>query len=133
MDSYYFRLNKTDFGIGKVQLLVKETEQVLTLEITGSEEVANTIAADETQAFSWILYPPKIYFRSVPYALINGVKMLTISEELLDNYDVAFYLLAHSDLAGILSVATSGIITFIGTAQIDGKDLPLEVFCVAAS
>ncbi|AMR29026.1 hypothetical protein A0257_19250 [Hymenobacter psoromatis] len=133
MANHYFRLNGTDFGIGSVQLLLPVTEQLLTLKITGSEEVTEAIITDEAQAFNWILYPPMIYFTDVPYALVNGIKTLTISEELSDNYDIALYLMMHDDLTGTLSITADNIITFSGTAQLDGADLPLEIFCVATS
>lgn len=133
MVSNYFRLNNTDFGIGRVRLLLPVTEQVLTLEIIGSEELATTIASDETQVFNWILYPPKIYFRDVPYTITNGVKSLTVNNKLLDEYDIALYLLVHNDLFGTLSISADGIITFSGTTQLDGEELPLEILCVANS
>ncbi len=65
-----FKIGNTEFGIGKISFSIKS--DLLTLEINGNDDVFDELMKSENCEWSWALYPPRIYFRSVPY---NGEKL----------------------------------------------------------
>jgi len=72
--------------------------------------------------WSWALYPPRIYFRSVPY---KGEKIV-IDSDLLAHYDTALYMMEHNDFTGILEVTDSSI-EIHGLVYIIGKASALTI------
>jgi hypothetical protein len=127
VEKQYFRLNNTDFGFDKAQLILQEQEQLLTLEITGNKRITELLAADSTQEFKWVLYPPKLYLRNVPYLRVDGNITVRITDELLDAYDIALYLMEHNDILGVCTITTSEIIHFNGTTYLDGEEMVLSI------
>lgn len=98
-----FRIGDTEFGIGDVQLSIEDG--LINLEITGSEEIFNKMTEDDECKWSWALYPPKIYFRNVPF----DNKAIVIDEEFLDQYDIALYMMEHNDFIGTLEITDKNI------------------------
>lgn len=127
LNNDFFQLDGTDFGVGQTTLLYHEPGGLLTLEIVGSEEVAAALAATETHPFNWILYPPKLYIRAAAFGEEEGRQTIEIDEEVLDNYDIALYLLEHHDVFGTLTITPSRHLTFHGSALLDGQEVALVI------
>ena len=127
MEKQCFRLNDTDFGFGEARLILQEEAQLLTLEVTGDKKTADLLAADSTQAFSWVLYPPKLYLRNVPYLRVNDSITLHVTEALVDAYDIALYLVEHNDILGVCTITASQTVHFNGTTYLDGAEMVLTV------
>ncbi len=115
-----FKIGDTDFGIGKVSFSVKN--DLLDLDITGSDDVFDKLTEDENSEWSWALYPPRLYLRGVPF---KGNE-LVIDEELLNKYDITLYMMEHNDFTGTLR-ATDGGVEISGKAYIDGEESELFV------
>lgn len=98
-----FKIGKTEFGIGKISLSIEN--DLLTLEINGNDDVFDELMEDDGCEWSWALYPPRIYFRSVPY---SGEKIV-IDSDFLDHYETALYMMEHNDFTGVLEVTDSCI------------------------
>lgn len=109
-----FKIGDTEFGIGDVQLSVEDG--LINLEITGSEDIFNKLTENDECKWSWALYPPKIYFRNVPYEN----KAIIIDEEFLDEYDIALYVMEHNEFTGTIEI-TNKTIQINGQADIMGE------------
>lgn len=127
LESEFFQLDGTDFGVGQTALVYHEPEGLLTLEISGSEEVAAALAANETHPFSWILYPLKLYIRATAFREEKGSRTIKIDEEALDKYDIALYLLEHHDVFGTLTIMPGRKLTFHGSVMLDGREVDLAI------
>lgn len=105
-----FKINGTEFGIGKIRYELSENGRLQDLDIWGSEEVYNEIKdgidEDESHPWDWILYPPHVYFWTVDLPIDKSV---VINEELLDEYDIALYLMEHTDFYGTLTITNECI------------------------
>ena len=67
------------------------------------------------------MYPPKIYFRNVPYEN----KAIIVDEEFLDEYDIALYMMEHNDFTGTIEIMNE-------TIQINGQaDIMGEISAVS--
>ena len=115
-----FRIGDTEFGIGDVQFAVKDN--LLSLEVTGNEDVFDELTDDEDSKWSWALYPPKIYFRAVPYV----GKDVIVDEEFLDQHDIALYMMEHNDFIGTLKISDCNI-DICGQVDIYGDMLTLTI------
>lgn len=76
-----FKIGNTEFGIGKISLSIEN--ELLTLEINGNDDVFDELMKADDCEWSWALYPPRIYLRSVPY---KGEKIV-IDSDFLAHYD----------------------------------------------
>ncbi|MGI4832887.1 MAG: hypothetical protein ACRYFK_05435 [Janthinobacterium lividum] len=132
MRENYFWLNETDFGIGEIQFRKNELEGKLTLEINASREITERISADEQAEFGWLLYPPQLYFRDVPISQTLGLKQFRVDEQLLDEYDVALYMLEHYNIVGIAEL-TATTFAFTGCAQLDDAEVRVVISCLLPS
>lgn len=109
-----FKIGDTEFGICDVQLSVEDG--LINLEITGSEDIFNKLTENDECKWNWALYPPKIYFRNVPYEN----KAIIVDEEFLDEYDIALYMMEHNDFTGTIEI-TNKTIQINGQADIMGE------------
>ena len=105
-----FKINGTEFGIGKVRFELTENGRLQNLEIWGSEkvydEIKEGIDEDEPHPWDWILYPPHVYFWEVDLPIDNSI---VINEDLLDEHDIALYLMEHADFYGSLTITNEYI------------------------
>jgi len=105
-----FKINGTEFGIGKVRFELSENRQLQNLDIWGSEKVCDEIKdgidEDEPHPWDWILYPPHVYFWEVDLPIDKSV---VVNEELLDEHDIALYLIEHINFYGKLNITNEYI------------------------
>lgn len=118
MDS--FKIGDTEFGIGDIQFAIEDNR--LSLEVTGSEEIFDKLTEEEDGEWSWALYPPKIYFRAVPYV---GEDII-VDENFLDQYDIALYIMEHHDFTGTIKISDCNI-DICGQVDIDRDILTLDI------
>jgi len=124
-NSGVFKIDDTDFGIGKVDLKI-DNGVIVSLTIVGDDKIHKSITAEENGKWYWTLHPPKIYFREIPFNQSNDRIEIEITEELLDEYDIALYLMEHYDLNGTLIVSDSHIMIY-GKIDICGKTHAIEI------
>ena len=115
-----FKIGNTEFGIGKVSFSVEN--DLLDLEITGSDDAFNELMEDDNCEWSWALYPPRVYFHAVPYK----ENEIVIDTDFLNHYETALYMMEHNDLLGNLKI-TDNSIDFLGQVYIEGKALTLAI------
>ena len=96
-----FKIDDTDFGIGDVICKI-ENGTIVDLTITGNKKTTRSISNDESSKWSWIFGPPIVFFRGVPFERENN--RMEITDELLDEYDISFYLYEHHDIYGTLTI-----------------------------
>ncbi|MBD5493637.1 MAG: hypothetical protein HDR12_04475 [Lachnospiraceae bacterium] len=115
-----FKIGNTEFGIEKVSFSIEN--DLLNLEITGSDDIFDELMKDDNCEWSWALYPPRIYFHAVPY---KGNEIV-IDTDFLNHYDIALYMMEHNDFIGNLKITDSSIDIW-GQVYIDGKELTLTI------
>ena len=115
-----FKIGNTEFGIEKVSFSIEN--DLLNLEITGSDDIFDKLMKDDNCEWSWALYPPRIYFHAVPY---KGNEIV-IDTDFLNHYDIALYMMEHNDFIGNLKITDSSIDIW-GQVYIDGKELTLTI------
>lgn len=122
-----FIIGTENFGIEKVTYKIdKENSIINDLTITGNEQLFEKLSENEEGEWSWALYPPKLYLRVVPFKAINEKIEIIITEEILDECDVALYLMRHYDIKGVLTIDNNDICSFKGITYISGKEMQLE-------
>lgn len=118
MDS--FKIGNTEFGVGGVRLSMDNNR--IDLEINGDENTFDQVTGEDTSEWSWALYPPKIYFKGIPY---EG-KRIVIDEACLNQYEIALYLMEHNDFTGTLEIKDK-VIHVSGIVDMMGKVLPVSI------
>ena len=115
-----FKIGDTEFGIGDVHLSIKDG--LIDLEITADEDIFDELTENDDCEWDWALYPPKIYFRNVPY---DG-KDIVVDEEFLEKYDVALYMMEHNDFTGTLKITDKNI-HICGQVDMMGEMLAVSI------
>lgn len=117
-----FKIGDTEFGVGNVHFSIENN--LVNLEINGNEKILDELAEEENSRWSWALYPPRIYFRGVPY---DG-ECIVIDESKLYDYDISLYMMEHNDFIGTLKITDENIQIQGMAGMMDGV-LPVSV-CV---
>lgn len=121
-----FIIGTDNFGIGKVTCKIDSENSIINdLTIIGNEEIFEELSADENGKWNWALYPPKLYLRKIPFNLKQGKIEVAITEEILDEYDVALYLMEHNDIYGTFTIDKNKVFLFEGITYISGKEMKL--------
>jgi hypothetical protein len=122
-----FIIGTTDFGIGEMEFKIDKPKSILVnLTIRGNQEMYDKITKDEDGEWSWTLYPPKIYLGDVPFTENGNAMEIVVNEDILNQYDVALYLMEHNDFFGKVSIENN-VLRITGTVSISGEEMPLEI------
>ena len=123
-----FIIDDDDFGIGKVTCDIDwENKTINELVIFADEETFGNLSDDEEGNWNWALYPPELYFRGIPFELKDNKIVIPITDEILDDFDVALYFMSHNDIEGEFSIDENELFMFKGYTWILDKRLKLEV------
>jgi hypothetical protein len=123
-----FIIGKDDFGIEKVTCQIdKENSIINELRIIGDKITFEKLSGGKKSKWDWALYPPELYFREIPFELKKGRIEIEITEDILDDFDIALYLMEHNDIIGKLIIDESYIFTFEGYVDISGDEFKLKV------
>ena len=115
-----FKIGNTEFGIGKISFSIEN--DLLNLEITGSDEIFKELTKDDNCEWIWALYPPRIYFHDVPY---KGNEIV-IDMDFLNRNEAALYMMEHNDFTGSLKITDSSI-DIHGQVYLVGDALTLAI------
>lgn len=123
-----FIIGNDNFGVGEVSYKIDEENSIINdLTITGDKQTFESLSDNEDGEWSWTLYPPKLYLREIPFELKGDKIQVTITEEILDNCDVALYLMKHNDIKGTFTIDKNETFLFEGITYISGKEMKLEL------
>lgn len=123
-----FIIGTDNYGVGKITWKIDREELVIRdLTIEGDKETLDKLSGDDL--VNWPLFPPKFYVWEAPFEMKDGKIQVQITEEMLDDYDIALYLMEHNDVYGLLTIDETGMLFFEGVTFISGKEkqLVLEV------
>lgn len=98
-----FVIGDIEFGVGKFDYSVKDN--VLNLEVFADNERFNKLCEDDDFEYGWALYAPKIYLMDVPF---DGEE-IEVNDDLLNECDIALYMMEHNDFWGKITVSDDGI------------------------
>ncbi len=117
-----FKIGNKEFGIGNIHFSMED--HLVHLEINGDEKILDELSGEENGRWGWALYPPRLYFRGVPY---DG-ESIVIDKGNLYDYDISLYMMEHNDFTGILKI-TDEHIQIQGMVSMMGELLPVSVSC----
>lgn len=115
-----FKIGDTEFEIGKISF--SDDNDIINLEVSGNENVFDKLTEKGDSKWDWALYPPKIYFRDIPFKS----KSIVVDENLLNKYDIALYMMEYNDFTGTLNISDK-IISVSGQVDIMGEVLPISI------
>ena len=123
-----FIIGTDNFGVGEVTYKVDKKKMIIKdLTIIGDEQIFEKLSDDEDSEWSFALYPPKLYLKEIPFELTEDKIQVTITEEILDDCDVALYLMEHNDIEGTFTIDKNEVFLFKGITDIFGKEMKLEL------
>ena len=115
-----FKIENTEFEIGNISFSIDN--KIMNLEVSGNESVFDKLTEKDDSKWNWALYPPKIYFRDIPY---EG-KSIVVDKNFLDKYDIALYMMEYNDFIGTLDICEKTI-SIYGHVDIMGEILPISI------
>lgn len=122
-----FKIDGTEFGTETVSVkLSAEKTLIKELIIQGNKALCKELSNNEKGKWSWIIYPPKIYFKDIPCEEENGEITLDIDDDMLDEYDIALYLVEHNDFFGQV-IISKNTISIKGITYLSGKEKELVI------
>jgi len=101
-----FKVNGTDFGIGNVVCEI-EDGVITTLKITGDQETAKSLSADESSDWHFMIEPPSVIFYEIPFTQ-ESIEF-EITDDEIDEYGISFYMQEHHDIYGTLTITKESI------------------------
>jgi len=105
-----FKINGTDFGVGSVVCKI-EDGIISDLTIKSDAKMINSSIVDgKSEKWDWLTVSPEFNFRGVPSEQKDNKIVIEITEELLDENDITFYMIEHFDLYGTLTITNDCII-----------------------
>ena len=117
----FFNIDASEFGIGDIQLSIENNR--INLEIAGDEKNFDELVEDSK--WSWALYPPRIYFRDVPYEG-RGIEVIEVNFDLSDQCDIGLYMMEHNDFTGTLKIEDKSV-CISGQVNMMGRVLPVSI------
>lgn len=122
-----FLLGSDNFGIGKVDFKTDRKKGLLSITLFGEQDLFDKLSGNEDGPWNWALYPPKLYFHELPFDPEEKIIRLRIDEALLDECDIALYLMEHNDVEGEFEIDADNHFRFSGIAWISGEETAIEV------
>lgn len=124
-----FTIDDTDFKIDEVKsryslTVLNSGDAVIDAEIYGDKEQYEKITEDyDSSPWSWTLYPPHFYMRSYPVKkqATTGAFEVSVSQDDLDEYEVAIYLIEHNALDDVKVKADLKRFEVSGTVFLSGE------------
>lgn len=117
-----FTIDGTEFGINLSESNFELNQALLSLEIHGDEQVFTALMDNEDSEWSWALYPPYLYIRSLETkagkAALNGD----------EDFDVALYMMEHNTILEACVSLTSGCgVEISGLVDLMGEEKSFHV------
>ena len=123
-----FIIGKDNLGIGEITFqLDREATVIRELTITGNKEIFEHLSEAEAGEWSWALYPPELYFKEVPFEMEGNRIKVTLTEALMEDCDIALYLMEHNDVEGAFTIDENEVFRFKGSTYISGEKTTLEL------
>jgi hypothetical protein len=125
----HFIINGFDFGIDPTASEFRADGVTLDIKIVGSKVIMDEIMEADDHPWSWLLYPPFIFFRGLPYQpTTTGDFKRDISDNDLDEYDIALYATEHCDVLPCSLVRIGNLLKIFGQVhQIEAHALDFDV------
>jgi hypothetical protein len=112
----YFIIDGFDFGVDTARSFLTVTNSTFELQLVGNDAIIEKLTGREDHPWNWLIQPPFLYAIGVPCQLdTNGDFEHDITEQELDDYDIALYVMEHCDVLPCKVTKTGGI------ARVSGK------------
>ena len=109
---------REEFQIDGEQLGLDSAHSSVVLDDSGVLTAELRAVAVPTATSAWALSPPLLYFRNVPLIAEDGLRRLTIDDDVLDECDIALYFTEHTDIEGTLTLSPAGDLAFDGVTRL---------------
>lgn len=111
----HFIIDGFDFGVDaeRSSLVVKSSK--FELKLVGDDSVTRDAMRRDDHPWSWLIQPPFLYAVGIPCKEdANGDFEHDITEQELDDYDIALYAMEHCDVLPCKISKTGKIVTVFG-------------------
>lgn len=129
MTNKSFVIGDTDFGINVDESSFEidnsdPTKPLLMIEIIGSGEEFEKLTAEEDSKWSWALDTPHFYIRDFPASPGDKVGDVSATASLddIDEYELAIYMMKHSDIDDVkIQIKDSKALDITGKVDLLGE------------
>lgn len=122
----HFIIDSFDFGVDRERSSLKIYDSKFDLKLVGEEEVIHDLTKQDEHPWHWLIQPPFLYVIGLPcYLDANGDFAHDMTEEDLDGYAVALYVMEHHDVLPCRITKKGAVVTVRG--QVHGiRESPLD-------
>ena len=106
-----FTIDDYDFGVDPDASHIDISSGKIDIAIVGRKDLVESLWDDDDHPWSWLVYPPKIYLTDVPIILHGNGFQRDITEDDLDEYDIAIYAMKHCDILPCRVTLLNGLLT----------------------
>jgi hypothetical protein len=115
----HFVIDGFDFGVDAARSSLAVTGSTFTLNLVGDEAVYGDTIRGENHPWNWLIQPPFLYANAVPCQLdSDGNFEHQITEQELDDYDIALYIMEHFDVLPCMISKKGSVVTVSGKVHI---------------
>jgi|ERR1043165_9948430 hypothetical protein len=94
-----FVIDSFDFGVDAARSSLSVTDSSFVLKLVGDDAIIAATIGQEDHPWYWLIQPPFLYAIGVPCEVdSNGDFEHDITEQELDDYDIALYAMEHCDV-----------------------------------
>lgn len=122
----HFVIEGFDFGADAARSSLTVTDSTFTLKLVGEDTIIGEIISNENHPWNWLIQPPFFYAIGVPCQLdSNGDFEHQITEQELDDYDIALYAMEHCDVLPCTISKKGSVVTVSGKVH-SLREIPLD-------
>src|SRR5947209_7176792 len=111
----YFVIDGFDFGVDPVRSSLAVIHSTFELKIVGDDAVIADTMGRENHPWNWLIQPPFLYAIGLPCQLDSkGNFEHDITEQELDDYDIALYAMEHCDVLPCRIAKKGAVVTASG-------------------
>jgi hypothetical protein len=115
----YFVIDGFDFGVDTARSSLVVADSTFELKLVGDEAVIGEIMTRENHPWNWLIQPPFLYAIGLPCQLDSkGDFKHDITEQELDDYDIALYVMEHFDVFPCKISKAGAVVTISGKVHI---------------
>jgi hypothetical protein len=122
----HFIIDGFDFGVDGGRSSLEIHDSTFDLKLVGDESLINDLMQQDDHPWGWLIQPPFLYVLGLPCQVDpNGDLVHDITEQDLDDYDIALYVMEHHDVLPCRITKKGDIVTVSG--QVHGiRKSPLD-------
>lgn len=113
-----FVIDGFDFGIDDARSSIVAKDGFVDLKLVSDDMIIQHLMTQDEHVWNWLIQPPFLYVLGLPCNIdSNGDFQHEISEQELDDYDIALYVMEHFDVSPCRITRQGMVVTAHGKVQ----------------